>query len=160
MTWFDALLITLLAMIVAFGARSGLVGLFWGISGMFICLIVNVFNLGIVLSFFCAIFLGTLIAWGMSLFVGATTEGIGTQIFGGLGGMCTGVVLVITLSLGFPLQIRSTSNGQEVVYPSQTLTPFVYQAVKNSFIKQKSEILFYSSRNMKMLFIPDRVKRK
>lgn len=40
-TWFDALLVTLLAIVTALGARRGLAGLIWGLAALLLCLLVN-----------------------------------------------------------------------------------------------------------------------
>ena len=46
-TWFDALLVTLLAAMTALGARRGLAGLVWGVLGVLGILVANALGLGL-----------------------------------------------------------------------------------------------------------------
>lgn len=159
MTWFDALLVTLLAMITAFGARNGLTGLFWGISGVAICLIVNIFNLGLIVSLVLAVLLGGGIAFAMSRLVGTAADQPLSLLLGGIGGACMGFLLVVTLALSFPIELKNTADSQQVVYPSTKLAAPLRQGIGESFVVKQAAGAWNGSSMVKTLFVPDRVKR-
>ncbi|MDV6376078.1 hypothetical protein [Deinococcus arenicola] len=157
-TWFDALLVTLWAVITALGARRGLAGLAWGLLGVTICFLVN--SLG-----------GTLVAS-----VGALLLSLGSAVMivrllpnashepwhllaGAGGGLALGGVLVATLALGFPLDVRVTPSGPAGVYPSQSLPLQLYEAVRNSAIQNGLRRVWGGNTALRTLLIPDQSRR-
>lgn len=155
MTWFDALLVTLWALVTALGIRRGLAGLLWGVGGVAACFLTNT----LVGHAGAAAGLALLLAVGLSVVIHrvipAPAEHAGHLAAGAVGGFLLGGVLVGTLALGFPMDVRVTPQGRTGTYPSTNLPPAVYDAVKNSAIKDALSAVWNGSAVTKTLLIPD-----
>ena len=146
-TWFDALLVTLLAATTALGARRGLAGLAWGAGVVAVCFVCNVLFRGWA-ALPAALLLGFGVAWLARRLIGPVIETWHLGV-GAVGGLLAGGVLVGSLALGFPIDTVSNQ------YPAGTLAPSVHDAVVNSYLKQELFPVFGGSSLLKTLLIPD-----
>lgn len=160
MTWFDALLVTLWALITALGIRRGLAGLLWGLGGVTICFLINRF----VGQPLVAGALTLLLAVGLSAvshrLIPTPAEHAGHLAGGALGGFLLGGVLVGTLALGFPLDVRVTPQGRAATYPSASLPPAVYDAVNGSVIKDALNGVWGGNQAIRTLLVPDQIRNR
>lgn len=158
MTWFDALLVTLWAVVTALGIRRGMAGLLWGLGGLLACLATNVLT-GNALT---AAALAALSAVGVSLLIGrllpAPVEHAGHLAAGALGGFALGGALVAALALGFPLDMRVTPQGRAATYPSASLPPALYDAVSGSAVKNALSGVWSGPDAVRILVVPDQVQ--
>ncbi|SEJ77233.1 hypothetical protein SAMN04488058_11822 [Deinococcus reticulitermitis] len=157
-TWFDALLVTLLAFVTALGARRGMHGLVWGLSGVAICVLVNaLLNVPLLAGF-----LALLLSAGASLLAVRLIPEPGGQAWrrwaGGLGGLALGGVLLATLTLNFPIEQRRVGQRVQAVYPATTLPAPIYDAVEDSLIKRELTGLWDGSSLLQTLIIPDQLR--
>ncbi|GAA4006025.1 hypothetical protein GCM10022631_16710 [Deinococcus rubellus] len=146
-TWFDALLVTLLAATTALGARRGLAGLAWGVGIVAVCFVCNALLSGWV-ALPAALLLGFGVAWLARRLVGPVIETWHLAV-GAVGGFLAGLVLVGSLALGFPIDPVSNQ------YPAGTLPPSIHDAVVNSYLKQELFPVFGSKSALRTLLIPD-----
>ncbi len=145
-TWFDALLVTLLAAATALGARRGLAGLAWGVGGVAVCFLSNFLFSGWP-ALLAAALLGTGVVWlSQRLGPGQETWQLAS---GAVGGLLLGAVLVGSLALDFPID-RVTNQ-----YPATSLPPSVQNAVVNSYLKQTLFQVYSGNNALKTLLIPD-----
>ena len=158
MTWFDALLITLLAVVTALGARRGLAGLAWGVGALVVAFVTNLLGLGAVLSALLAIVLGGMSGFAISRLILDPLERPWHVVVGGLGGLLLGGVLMSSLALAFPMAVRATPTGKQSLYPSPDLAPGLYNAVSNSAIQNGLRSAWTSSVATRTLLVPDRAK--
>lgn len=157
-TWFDALLVTLWAVIAALGARRGLAGLTWGLLGVTICFLVN--SLGSTLVASVGALLLSLGSAVMTLRLLPTPPEQPWHLLAGAGGgLVLGGVLVAALALGFPLDVRVTPDGATGVYPSLSLSPRLYEAVQNSALQNSLRGVWGGNTALKTLLIPDQSRR-
>ena len=156
-TWFDALLVTLWAVMTALGARRGLAGLAWGLLGVVVCFLVNSLG-GALVTSVAALLLGLGCAVMIARLLPTAPEQPWQLLAGGVGGLVLGGVLIATLALGFPLDVRVTPAGKTGVYPSATLPPPVYEAVRNSALQNALRGLWGSNAVLRTLLIPDQVR--
>ncbi|AWN24438.1 hypothetical protein DKM44_03025 [Deinococcus irradiatisoli] len=147
MTWFDALLVTLLAATTALGARRGLAGLAWGVGCVAVCFVSNALFRGWA-ALPVALLLGFGAAWIARRLLGPVLE-TWHLAAGAVGGFLLGAVLVGALALDFPIDQLSNQ------YPSNNLPPSVHDAVVNSYLKQTLFRVFDGSNALKILLIPD-----
>lgn len=154
-TWFDALLVTLWAVLTALGARRGLAGLAWGVAGLAICFLANALALGPVAATLTALLLSAGVALAITRLIPLPLEQPWHLGAGALGGFLLGGLMVATLALGFPLDVKVTPTGQSGIYPSPGLSPVVYNAVRNSAIKNSLMGIWSGSPALKTLVIPD-----
>ncbi|CAM3786862.1 hypothetical protein [Deinococcus frigens] len=154
MTWFDALLVTVWAVITALGARRGLAGLAWGGLGVTICFLVN--SLGSPLaSTLAALLLGLGCAVIVVRLLPHPAEQPWHLLAGGMGGLALGGVLIATVALGFPLDVRVTTGGATGVYPSVNMPPALYDAVRNSALQNGLRSVWGGPAALRTLLIPD-----
>ncbi|MFC3861394.1 hypothetical protein ACFOPQ_11540 [Deinococcus antarcticus] len=158
MTWFDALLITLLAVVTALGARRGLAGLAWGVGALVVAFVTNLLGLGALLAGLLALILGAVSGFAISRLIPDPLERPWHMMVGGLGGLLLGGVLMSTLALGFPMALRATPSGKQSLYPSPDLAPGLYQAVSESAIQNGLRGVWTSSVAARTLLIPDRAR--
>ena len=159
-TWFDALLVTLWAVVTALGARRGLAGLAWGLGGVAVCLLANLLTRAAIPAALLALLLALALSFvirrlipdpfRLPWFLGA----------GAVGGFLLGAVLVVTLTLGFPIGIRISAEGRAGVYPSTSLPPFVYTAVSNSALLQRLTPVWRGNRALQLLVVPDQLHKR
>lgn len=157
-TWFDALLVTLWAALTALGARRGLSGLAWGLGGVTAAFLAN--SLG---GAPVALILGALLGAGAGV---AITRLIHTPLeepwhlgAGAAGGFVLGGVLIAAMALNFPMDLRVDAQGARGVYPSVSLPPAVYRAVRNSVVQSGLRGVWGSNAALKTLLIPDQTRR-
>lgn len=158
MTWFDALLVTLLAVVTALGARRGLAGLAWGVGALVVAFVANFLGLGALPAAGIALVLGAVSGFAISRMIPDPLERPWHMVVGGLGGLLLGGVLMSALALSFPMALRTTPKGQQALYPSPDLAPGLYNAVSNSAIQNGLRGVWQSSVAARTLLVPDRTK--
>ncbi|RJF72550.1 hypothetical protein D3875_14370 [Deinococcus cavernae] len=158
MTWFDALLITLLALVTALGARRGLAGLAWGVGALVVAFVTNVLGLGGVPSAVLALLLGAVSGLAISRLIPDPLERPSHMLAGGVGGLLLGTVMIASLALAFPMAVRATPSGKQSLYPSPDLAPGLYSAVANSAIQTGLRSIWTSSVAARTLLLPDRAR--
>ncbi|MCP2015511.1 hypothetical protein L1280_002673 [Deinococcus sp. HSC-46F16] len=160
-TWFDALLVTVWAVLTALGARRGLAGLAWGAGGVLACWLANRAGQaagGWALALGAALVLGLALSVGLRRLV-LTQAGPAPRWHtgaGALGGLLLGGVLVATLTLGFPLGVRVGAQGRTGVYPSAELPTPLYTAVRRSVLREGLMGVWGASPALRTLLVPDR----
>ena len=158
-TWFDALLVTLWAAVTALGARRGLSGLAWGLGGVVTCFLANAISRSALISLPIAALAGV----GLGTVITRRVQNPLDQPWhlgaGAAGGFALGGVLIATLALNFPLDMRVDAQGSRGVYPSVSLPPALYTAVRGSAIQNGLRGIWASNAAVKTLLIPDQVRR-
>lgn len=157
-TWFDALLVTLLAIVTALGARRGLAGLAWGVGSIVIAFVANVLGLGALVAAALALVLSVVSALAISRLIPEPLEQPWHMVVGGLGGLLMGGLLISSLALSFPMAVRVTPTGKQALYPSPDLNPSLYEAVANSAIQNRLHGVWTGSMAQRTLLVPDRAK--
>ncbi len=155
-TWFDALLVTLLAAMTALGARRGLAGLAWGVLGVLGILVANMLGLGLLPAAIVALVLSVSCALAISRLIRNPLEEAWHLLAGAVGGLMLGAVLAGSLALGFPRELRVTPQGLRTDYPSTTLSPTLYDAVRESAIQNALRGVWTRPSLAQNLLIPDR----
>ncbi|EYB66986.1 hypothetical protein DEIPH_ctg055orf0014 [Deinococcus phoenicis] len=158
-TWFDALLVTLWAVVTALGARRGLSGLVWGLGGVVACFLANVVGAGALIATSLALLLGAALALITRRLLRGHLDRPWHLGAGALGGFALGAVLVMTLTLGFPIGLRVGPEGRSGVYPSTSLTPVLYTAVRDSVLKGSLTSVWQASPTLQLLIMPDQARR-
>ncbi len=120
-TWLDALLVLMVAILTALGASRRLVGFTVGIGAALLLrplLVVGSRDLwvAIVAAVLGAFLLAVI---GQRLVPASHRQGRVTQVLGGLGGATLGIVLLLALVTALPIQ-RNPANENEVFYPPRT----------------------------------------
>ncbi|AKH17465.1 hypothetical protein [Deinococcus soli (ex Cha et al. 2016)] len=158
-TWFDALLVTLWAAVTALGARRGLGGLAWGLGGVAACFLANSLSGNAPV----ALIIGAAIAVGVGTAVTHRIQNPLDQPWhlgaGALGGFALGGVLIATLALSFPLDVQVDARGSRGVYPSVSLPPALYTAVRGSALQNGLRGVWSGNAAVKTLLIPDQTRR-
>lgn len=157
-TWFDALLVTLWAAMTALGARRGLAGLVWGLGGVAACFLANVLGGGPIVAAPLALGLGVAVALAARRLVPGHAARPWHPLAGALGGGVLGGVLVATLALGFPLEVRVGPQGREGVYPAPHLPPSLYAAVRQSVLKDSLMNVWHAGPALRTLLVPDQTR--
>lgn len=157
-TWFDALLVTVWAVVTALGARRGLSGLVWGLGGVAACFLASLLARGAVAAAVLALLLGVVLAVMTRRVVRESLVGPWSAGAGALGGFALGGLLVATLTLGFPIEVRVGGQGRTGVYPSTSLPPVVYTAVNNSVLKGSLRRVWGASPALRTLLVPDQTR--
>ncbi|PNY82992.1 hypothetical protein CVO96_10730 [Deinococcus koreensis] len=155
MTWFDALLITLWAVLTALGARRGLAGLAWGLGGIALCFLANSLSGSPVAAAVIALLLSAGLAVVIARLIPVPLEQPWHMVSGAVGGFLLGGLLIAALALGFPLDVRVTPKGPLGTYPSTNLSPAIYDAVRNSAVKNGLRGVWSAGPALKTLLIPD-----
>lgn len=158
-TWFDALLVTVWAVVTALGARRGLPGLLWGLGGVAACLLLNLAARqvgGLLLAAGLAVGVGAALVLALRRWHPAAPERPWHPVAGGLGGAALGGVLVATLTLGFPIEVRVGTQGTTGVYPSTRLPTTLYTAVNRSVLKDSLMGVWNAGAGLRTLLVPDR----
>ena len=154
-TWFDALLITLWAVMTALGARRGLAGLAWGVGGLALCFLANSLSGSPLAAALIALLLSGGLAIVIARLIPVPLEVPWHMVSGAAGGFLLGGLLISTVALGFPLDVQVTRNGPLGTYPSTNLSPMIYDAVRNSALKNGLRSVWSSGPALKTLLIPD-----
>ncbi len=157
-TWLDALLVTLWAILTALGARRGLSGFAWSIGGIAITFLANSLASGAIASTIIAFFLAVGLGFMLQRLILNPLDQPWHLVLGAIGGFLFGGVIIITLALSFPLEIKVTPQGKQGIYPSPSISPILYDAVKNSFIKDSVMSIWSSGQATKTLIIPDQAR--
>lgn len=157
-TWFDALLITLLAIATALGARRGLAGLAWGVGSLVVAFVANLLGLGVVAATVVALVLSVIVAVAIGRLIPEPLEKPWHLVAGGVGGLLLGALLISSLALSFPMSTRATPTGKVNIYPSSNLNPGLYEAVANSAIQNSLKQVWVSGRGLRALLVPDYAK--
>ncbi|CAM3231710.1 hypothetical protein DEDE109153_05730 [Deinococcus deserti] len=158
MTWFDALLVTLWAVVTALGVRRGLSGLSWGLGGIVVCYLANSVSSSPVVSVLLVAALGFGGAVVTRRLIRAPVETPWHLAAGALGGFVLGALLISTVALSFPLDVRVTPKGRVATYPSVSLPPGIYDAVSQSQIKNELLRVWKASPALRTLLIPDQAR--
>lgn len=157
-TWFDALLVTLWAVLTALGARRGLAGLAWGAAGVAVCFLANSLGAGAPASLILAALLGLGTAVAISRLIPAPLEQPWHLGAGALGGFLLGGLLISAVSLGFPMDVKVDARGARATYPSASLPPALYDAVRNSALQGSLRGVWSGGPALKTLLIPDQTR--
>ncbi|WP_407570081.1 hypothetical protein [Deinococcus altitudinis] len=157
-TVFDALLVSLWAAVTALGARRGLGGAVWGVLGLTVCFLVNLVSPGGAVATVLALLLGLGAVLTARRLIREPLTEPWHLLVGGAGGFVLGAVLIGTLALGFPIQ----DAGDHRIYPSQNLPGTLYDAVFNSYIRQKLNGIWEPDSNpaLRTLLTPDQQRVK
>lgn len=157
-TWFDILLVTLLAAVTALGVRRGLSGLGLGLGGLLIAWLANVLGLAAPLALLLGLALSFGLSVGLSQWLPRPLEQPWHLLAGGIGGFLLGGLLVASLALAFPLSTQKTRTGQQAYYPAPALakwSPNLYTAVANSAIQQHLSGVWSAAPALRTLVVPD-----
>ncbi len=156
MTWFDALLVTLLGLVTALGMRRGLAGGVWGLGAVALCWLSNLFSGPA----------GLVSALLLSAGLGVATKRLRPQsghtplwhmVLGSLGGFAFGLLVICTLALGFPVQ----KLAHQRTYPSaDMLSRPLYLAIKDSYIQNSLQGAWVQKSALQQLLVPDQVRSK
>ncbi|WP_309571285.1 hypothetical protein [Deinococcus sp.] len=157
-TWFDALLITLWAVLTALGARRGLSGLAWGVAGIVLCFLANSLSGSPLAAALIALMLSAGLAVALGRLIPAPLALPWHMAPGALGGFLLGGLLISTAALSFPLDVQVTTRGPQGTYPSPSLPPVIYDAVRNSAVKNALRGVWGSGPTLKTLLIPDQAR--
>lgn len=155
-TWFDALLVTLLAVVTALGARRGLAGLAWGVGTVVTAFVANLLGLGPIAALVVALVLGLICTVAIRHLMPEPAEQPWQLGVGAVGGLLLGALVVSTLALSFPMAVRATPTGKQALYPSPDLNPSLYEAVANSTIQTSLRGVWSGSAAARTLLVPDR----
>ncbi|GGM48737.1 hypothetical protein GCM10008956_26150 [Deinococcus arenae] len=158
-TWFDALLVTLWAAMTALGARRGLSGLAWGLAGLAACFLANALSGNALISLLIAGLLGAGVGTAITRRIQNPLDQPWHLGAGAAGGFALGGVLIATLALNFPLDVRVDAQGSRGVYPSVSLPPALYTAVRGSAIQNGLRGTWGSNAAVKTLLMPDQARR-
>ncbi|WP_328774746.1 hypothetical protein [Deinococcus aquaedulcis] len=158
-TWFDALLVTLWAVLTALGARRGLAGLAWGVGGLAACFLANALVGGAAAALLAAL-LGVGIAVMTLRLIPTPLEHPWHLGAGALGGFLLGGTLISALALGFPLDVKVGTEGRRAVYPSASLQLGLQSAVRDSVVQSSLRGVWGSSPALKTLLIPDQARAR
>lgn len=157
-TWFDILLVTLLAAVTALGIRRGVAGLAWGVGGLAVAWIANAvanaLGLGPLVSLALGLALGVAMSFGVAALLPRPLEQPWHLLAGGAGGLLLGMLTVSSLALAFPLQTK----GKQTYYPSPALakvSPALYDGIAHSAIQQRLSGIWVSSPALRTLVVPD-----
>lgn len=153
-TWFDALLVTLLAAIVTMGIRRGLAGALWAVFALVALFLLNFAVPLPLLALVLALIAGYAAAWGAQRLIEEPVTQPWQLAVGGLGGLLLGAVVVASLALSFPVRVL----GSQGVYPSTSMPTTVYYAVYNSYIVSHLSGVWSGNRLLRTLLMPDRVE--
>ena len=104
-TWFDALLVTLLAIVTALGARRGLAGLAWGVGSIVIAFVANVLGLGALVAAALALVLSVVSALAISRLIPEPLEQPWHMV---VGGFAFGMIYMAT----DPVSASMTNTGK------------------------------------------------
>ncbi|ADV66743.1 hypothetical protein [Deinococcus maricopensis] len=154
-TWFDALLVTVLAGVTALGMRRGLIGGVWGLAGIVSVLVANLLVPNAIVAAVIALVLAFLATIACVRAIPDPVGEVWHLIVGGVGGFALGVVLVGALALGFPIK----EAGRRLTYPSSDLPPVLYSGIVNSYIQARLAGVWTGGQAAHTLFIPDYLKR-
>ncbi|MFC3832697.1 MULTISPECIES: hypothetical protein [Deinococcus] len=157
-TWFDALLITVWALLTALGARRGLAGLGWGIGGIALCFLANSLSGSPLAAAVIALLLSAGLAAALGRLIPEPLERSWFMAPGALGGFLLGGMLIATAALSFPLDVHVTTRGPQGTYPSASLPPAIYDAVRHSAVKTALRSVWGSSPSLRTLLIPDQAR--
>jgi hypothetical protein len=168
-TWFDLVMITLLAGVVVIGARRGVAGLVAGLGAMLVWAIVNIVAgveplLGLLLAAGAGFGLAMLAKYFNTLPIFQTDSEWVSIGLGAVGGLILGLGLVAALSLGFPTRPNPSAGRGGFFYPSDSLPNWIYDGVKQSVIQQTLSKgrnngglgIWTSSKTIRAFLLPDR----
>ncbi|RTR25260.1 hypothetical protein [Deinococcus radiophilus] len=160
MTWFDALLLTLWAMLGALGLRMGLGGLLWAVLILGAAYLTNLAGGNFWPTLIVAALLG---AGGSAAAYALNTQSespywsppLWHSAAGLLGGVLLGGVLSAALALAFPLTPKVDAFGVHYQYPSPQMPPGLYRAVQGSRIQSLLLPVWQRKSPWQTLLIPD-----
>ncbi len=165
MTWFDALLVTVMGMVAGLGMRHGAMGLCWSLFVLAAAYAANV--LGAALGLWPALVLALVLGTAATLLPQALlpegspsglTYAVSLQgILGLAGASVLGAVLAGAVALSFPLMPRIDAAGVHYIYPSPEVPPPLQQAVHDSALQERLHLLWDASGGgaLQPLLLPD-----
>lgn len=172
LTWFDVLLVVLMAGTIVIGARRGVAGLVAGVAMLFLWPLLSILGqLEALLGFFLALAggwaIGLLARYAYATGIVNATSDLARTLLGGLGGALMGAALVVVLALSFPITSTPSAGQGAFAYPSDALPTWLRQGVDRSAIQRFLSDpptsgglgLWRSSTFVKFFVVPDRVGR-
>ena len=166
-TWFDLIMMTLLAGVVVIGARRGVAGLVAGLGAVLAWVVINIVA-GV--EPLLGLFLGAATGFGLAMLAKyintipafQTGSELVSLALGAVGGLILGLGLVAALSLGFPTR-QNPSTGK-FFYPSDSLPNWIYDGVNQSVIQTSLSKgrnngglgIWSSSKTIRAFLLPDR----
>ncbi|MDO4263410.1 MAG: hypothetical protein Q4C67_04360 [Deinococcus sp.] len=164
MTWFDALLITLLGMLSALGLRYGTGGLVWGALCLLSAHLANRLSGSLGLDLWGTLALALTLGAGAALLAHLVhsltyrpyrSPPLWASAAGLLGGAGLGMTLAAAFALAFPLSPRVDAAGVRYLYPSPEMAPGLHQAVDHSLLKASLMPLWEQKSDWQTLLLPD-----
>jgi hypothetical protein len=169
-TWFDLVLVVLLAGVIVLGARRGVAGLVAGVVAVFAWPIINLLGrIDALVGFFLAVIAGWFVVGMLARnayatgFINASSD-VARTILGGLGGTIMGLALVVALALSFPITSTPSAGPGAFSYPSDALPSWLREGVNRSAIQRALSDppargglgLWRGSAFFKLFAVPDR----
>lgn len=144
-TWIDIVLVLMVAVTTAFGAKRRLVGLIIGVGGVLLLrplLVVGSRDPWIALA--AALIGGVLLALvGQRLVSPTLRQRWPGLVLGGIGGLVLGLALLVALVVSLPIE-RSPANPNALVYPPSNAPLGISEALKRSpTVRAGRTILLY-----------------
>jgi hypothetical protein len=171
-TWFDWLLVILMAGVIVIGARRGVAGLVAGVVMLFLWPILNLLGrleplLGFVLALAGGWAVGLLSRYAYATGIINATSDVARTLLGGLGGVLMGAALMVVLALSFPITSTPSAGQGAFSYPSDALPNWLRQGVDQSAIQRFLSDppasgglgLWRNSAFVKLFVVPDRSGR-
>lgn len=168
-TWFDLIMMTLLAGVVVIGARRGVAGLVAALGAMFAWVMINIVA-GV--EPLLGLFLGAAVGFGLAMLAKyintipafQTSSEMVSLALGAVGGLILGLGLVAALSLGLPTEPKPSNGPNAFAYPSGMLPIWLSDGVKKSVIqsyltngrKEGGLGIWTSSKTIRAFLLPDR----
>lgn len=157
LTWFDALLVTLWAVVTVVGARRGLGGLLWGILGLAVCFFVNLVAPSGAVAGVLSLMLGLGAVFSARRLIRDPLSEPWHLGAGALGGFVLGGLLVATLALSLPIQ---PLGGGQQRYPSDELPLALSTGVGSSVLVTSLGSLWRheASGLLRLMVVPDQAR--
>lgn len=154
-TWFDAFLVTLLAIVTALGVQRGLFGLIWGLSSVALAFLANMLLQGPELPALVALLLSGVVAVLVAKKFPHVHGEPWTKVAGGVGGFLVGAVLIAALTLSFPVKLGNAITGEQTVYPDETLSGPLKDLLEESELRPRLQGLMEQPSPLRTLLTPD-----
>jgi hypothetical protein len=140
LTWWDPLLMVVLAAAVALGVRRGVATLIVAVGSLLAWFILNIIGVFLApIAFLLALGAGYGLGVLSRSLINSALESINdsdllTSLLGGLGGLLLGLSVIAALTLSFPTSPNSTAGRFD--YPSTRLPVWLYNAVEKSAVQR------------------------
>lgn len=154
-TWFDAFLVTLLAIVTALGIQRGLFGLIWGLSSVVFAFLANMLLPRAELAALAALLLSGAVALLVAKKFPYVHGEAWTKVVGGIGGFLVGALLISALTLSFPVTLPTAANGGQAVYPAETLSEPLKGLLMQSEVRGALQSVWQEPSPLRTLLTPD-----